>query len=95
MRDNYLGKAGTDESRAATTRLMSTYCSGIKIYSVFDAKTSPTDAHRAIQHASTTEQRSITDPGATKPSSLQGISSNTAYGVTNATSNELYDKENK
>ena len=30
MRDNYCGKAGTDESRAKTTRLMANYASGIK-----------------------------------------------------------------
>ena len=30
MRDNYCGKGGSDDSRAATTRLMSDYASGIK-----------------------------------------------------------------
>ena len=35
MRDGYCGKAGTDESRAATTRLMARYASGIKC--IFDA----------------------------------------------------------
>ena len=43
MRDGYCGKAGTDESRAATTRLMARYASGIKC--IFDATPATTNPH--------------------------------------------------
>ena len=46
MRDDYCGKAGTDDSRAKTTRLMARYASGIK--TKFDVATDSANTDRTI-----------------------------------------------